>query len=271
MSSPLWLVDLLKWLYPSRRLLARLTHFPLFGSLVDTFLFRDDEVIYLPKDHTVQIQADLDQPGSILLPSQVVDHFIQQAQHHWIMDFCICREGEGCQDYPSELGCIFLGESITKIHPDLGRRVSQHEALDHARRCREAGLVHTIGRTRLDAWWLGAHPSERLLTICNCCPCCCLWGLAPDLTPDIGQKIIKMPGVQVTVNGDCSGCGRCLDDLCVMDALQKVNGMAHINGRCRGCGRCVDACPEGAIELTLQDPQALEHTIARISPLVDLC
>lgn len=270
MSSPLWFVDLLKWLYPSRHVLARMTHFPLIGQVVDHFLFRDDEIIYLPKDHTVQIRADLEPPSSTVLPSQVVDHFICQAQHHWIMDTCICREGEGCQKYPVDLGCIFLGESVTKINPALGRFVTQEEALVHAQRCREAGLVHTIGRNRLDAVWLGAHPSEKLLTICNCCPCCCLWGLATDLTPDIGDKITKMSGVHVAVNGNCSGCELCLDGVCNMNAVEMVNGQVQISGACRGCGRCVEVCPDGAIELTIQDPQILQRTIEQITPLVDL-
>jgi len=270
MARPLWFVNILKWLYPSRRIFAKMTRLPVIGQVVDYLFFRKDEIIYLPKDNTVAVHENLEDPTSMVLPSQVVDHFIQQATHHWIMDFCICREGEGCRDYPHDLGCIFLGESVTKINSELGRRVTKEEALQHARRCREAGLVHTIGRNRLDAVWLGAFPSRKLMTICNCCPCCCLWGLVPHLTPAIGDKITKMPGVQVLVNERCTGCGECLNGICAMEAVEWKDGKAVINGACRGCGRCVEVCPQDAIQLTIQGSQSLENTVTRISPLLDL-
>lgn len=270
MARPIWFVNLLKKLYPSRKFFARMTHIPAVGQIVDHFLFRDDEMYHLPKDNTVPINIDLDVPASTVLPSQIVDHFIQEAEHHWVMDACICREGEGCQEYPHQAGCIFLGDSVEKINPRLGRKVTREEALAHARKCREAGLVHSIGRNRLDAVWLGAYPSEQLMTICNCCPCCCLWGLAPHLTPDIGQKIKRMPGVQVSVNGNCSACGTCLEGVCVMDALHMEGETVQINQECRGCGRCVEICPHGAIELTIHNPHHIQETIDLLSPLVDL-
>lgn len=270
MARPTWFVNLLKWLYPSRRAFAKMTHLPVIGQVVDFFLFRDDTIIYLPQDHTIAIHAEIEEESSMVLPSQVVDYFIERASHHWIMDFCICREGNGCRDYPHDLGCIFLGESVTKINSDMGRRVTKEEALQHAQRCQEAGLVHTIGRSRLDAAWLGAFPSQKLMTICNCCPCCCLWGLAPHLAPTIGGKITKMPGVQVTITERCTGCGECLDGICAMEALEQKDGKIIINGACRGCGRCVEICPQEAIELTIHGTHSLQETIARISPLVDL-
>ncbi len=82
-------------------------------------------------------------PESMIIPSQVVEHFINKANYHWIMDFCICREGDKCQDYPRDLGCLFLGKPVLQINSKLGRLVTKEEALEHARLCREAGLVHS--------------------------------------------------------------------------------------------------------------------------------
>jgi len=270
MSRPIWFVNFLKRVYPARRSVARLTKLPLFGDLVDHFLFRGDEMFVLPKDQTIQIDAPLDPPESTIIPSQLVEHYINQASHHWIMDFCICREGEDCQNYPHDLGCIFLGKPVLQINSKLGRLVSRDEALAHARRCREAGLVHSIGRNRLDSVWLGARPSEGLMTICSCCPCCCLWGLVTDLTPKISNKITRLPGVEVTVNADCTGCGLCMDGVCFADAIHLTEGLAEISPECRGCGRCVEICPEEAIKLTINGKANIEETFQRLDKLVDL-
>lgn len=270
MSRPIWFVNFLKRIYPSRRPMARLTNLPLIGNLVDHLLFRGDEMFVIPKDHTIQINAPLDTPESTIIPSQLVERYIEQANHHWIMDFCICREGDGCQDYPRELGCLFLGKPVTQINSKLGRLVDKEEALEHVRRCREAGLVHSIGRNRLDSVWLGAKPSEELLTICNCCPCCCLWGLVTDLTPKIGNKITSMPGVEVAIGEECTGCELCADGICFADAIQVHNGRAEISLECRGCGRCVEICPEEAILLTINGESNFETIQKRLDQLVDL-
>ena len=67
-----------------------------------------------------------------------------------------------------------MGEAAHGINPQLGRKVSKEEALEHLKKCREAGLVHVIGRNELDALWLGVRPGYKLLTVCNCCHCCCI-------------------------------------------------------------------------------------------------
>ena len=151
----------------------------------------------------------------------------------------------------------------------MGRQVTKEQALDHARQCREAGLVHTIGRNRLDSIWLGTSPVEDLMTICNCCPCCCLWGIIPDLTPKISQKITSMPGVLVEVTEKCQGCGTCNDGICFAEAIQLINGRAEISEQCRGCGRCLEVCPEEAILLTIGGEKDIQHAIERLNELVD--
>ncbi len=269
MSRPVWFVNLLKTIYPGRRFFAKLTNLPLVGDLVDYLVFRGDDMVILPIDRTIQINAPLNAPESTIIPSQIVEHFINQADYHWVMDFCICREGDNCQDYPQKLGCLFLGEPVLQINSKLGRLVSREEALEHARQCREAGLVHTIGRNRLDSIWLGTSPVEGLMTICNCCPCCCLWGLVTDLTPKISQKITAMPGVLVEVSEDCQGCGTCADGICFAEAILVTNGRAEISLECRGCGRCVEVCPENAVTLTIEGEKNIQEAIARLNLLVE--
>jgi ferredoxin len=263
-------VKLLKKVYPARYLAALITNLPVVESVADFGFFMGDDVVYLPKDNTIQINKSIPQPEEIVLPSQVVEHFIEKANYHWIMDFCLCRDGAHCNDYPRDFGCLFLGEAVTGINPQLGRMVSKQEALDHVKRCREAGLVHMVGRNKLDRVWLGVRPGHKLLTICNCCPCCCLYGTLPYMSPRIGKKIQKLSGVQISVNELCIGCGTCCEGICFVDAIQIIDGRASISDDCRACGRCVEACPEGAIELTIESNLVFNETIERLSSLVDL-
>jgi ferredoxin len=278
MARPVWFVNLIKRAFPGRFRVARLTRVPVIGRAIDRGLFEGDDIIYLPRDdvfesavrHVIQVDQPIEVAGDVVLPSQVVTHFIERANYHWIMDFCICRDSEGCKDYPSDLGCLFLGEAVLGINPQLGRRVTKAEALAHAQSCRDAGLIHLIGRNKLDSVWLGVRPGHKLLTICNCCPCCCLWRIIPQLAPSIGGKVAKMPGVSVTVTERCEGCGVCTQDVCFVDAITLDGQRAVISDACRGCGRCVRVCSQQAIELSIHDDRFIERAIVRLSPLVNV-
>ena len=270
MAAPLWLVDLIKKTLPQRYTLAKLTQHPVLGRLIDRLLFEGDDLIVLPRDSVIAVDTPIEDQGSMVLPSQVVTHYIEKANYHWIMDGCICREAGVCKDYPTDLGCLFLGETAMGINPALGRSVTREDALEHVERCREAGLVHLIGRNRLDTVWLNVRPGERLLTICNCCPCCCLWSILPHLDARIGDRITKMPGVSVRVTDGCVGCGTCAEGVCFTDAIRMEGGRASIGHLCRGCGRCVDVCPNEAIELTVDSDRSVEDSIERLASLVDV-
>lgn len=273
MGRPLWVVDLLKKIYSKRFLVAKATRIPAIGRLLDHWLFNGDGLIFLPQDQTartIPVNQSIDHPGEMVLPSRVVEHFVEQASVHWIMNFCLCRAAEGCEDYPIDLGCLFLGEAALGINPELGRRVTKREALEHVQRCQEAGLVHFVGRNKLDTVWLGIGPGHKLLTVCSCCPCCCLWGVLPHVTPQISNKIQRMPGVAVSVSDKCVGCGTCIEDVCFMDAIHLEEGQAVIDDTCKGCGRCVDICPQGAIKLSIGGQRFLEDAIAHIDSLVEL-
>lgn len=270
MSRPLWFVELIKKTFPNRFLVARATRVPLLGDLLDRWLFGGDDLIYLPTDRVIQVNHTLDLLDELVLPSQVVEHFIEQAGTHWIMNACICREASGCKDYAIDLGCLFLGQAATGINPQLGRLVTKAEALEHVRRCREAGLVHLIGRNKLDTLWLGVGPGHKLLTICNCCPCCCLWRVLPHVAPQISAKITRMPGVTVQVTERCIGCETCTQDVCFVDAISIVDDQAVIGAACQGCGRCIPVCPQQAIELSIEHERFVEASVARIAPLIDL-
>ena len=270
MARPLWFVKLLKKAFPNIKFIAKLTKIPILRKLFDFLLFKGDDIIYLPLDKVIAINKEIKEQSDIVLPSQVLEHFIYKSKYHWIMNFCICRESMQCEDYPRDLGCLFLGEAVLGINPQLGRLVTKEEALEHIKRCREAGLVHMIGRNLLDKQWLGVNPGYKLLSICNCDPCCCLWRVSPLLAPMIGSKIRKMPGVEVIVTDACIGCGTCLKNICFVNAIHMKNNSAEISAECRGCGRCVDVCPQNAIKLTIKNKNFVLKSIKQIEKVINV-
>lgn len=270
MSRPIWFVKMLKLFFPRRASDARITRLPFVGKMVERRFFEGDDLICLPKDHVIQVGETVDGQEEVVLPSQVVDHFIDQANYLWIMDFCICRASMKCRDYPVELGCLFMGEAVMGINPTFGRRVTREEAKAHVRRCRDAGLVHMVGKNKLDTWWLGVGPGEKLFTVCSCCPCCCITRGLPYADRRLGDKLSRMPGVTVSVNDRCSGCGECVRGICFMNAISVRDGRAIISEDCRACGRCADICPQDAIEISLSGVRSVDDTIARISGMVDV-
>ncbi len=271
MNGPYWIKTLINKTFFSRFFLARLTRIPPLGRLVERLLFENDDIIYLPSDRVVRLDRPVEEGESLAVPSQMVEHFIRQAGTHWIMDFCICRDSARCRHYPIDHGCIFLGAAAADINPRFGRKVTAEEALAHARRCREAGLIHLIGRNKLDTVWLNVGPPDKLMTICNCCPCCCLWKMLPVITPTVGAKVSRMPGLHLTVTDGCAGCGTCIDNICFVEAIHLTDGRAVIEQTaCRGCGRCATVCPQDAIELVIEDETYISRAIKRMSKRVDV-
>ncbi|TXT58901.1 MAG: Electron transport complex subunit RsxB [Promethearchaeota archaeon] len=270
MARPLWFVKLLKKTFPSIKLLAKLSNLPILRNIFDLLLLKGDDIIYLPKDTVIKINQSVDQPDNYILPKRVLEYFIEKANYRWIMNFCICRSSMKCEDYPIELGCLFLGKSVLEINPALGRLVSKQEALDHIKNCSKAGLVHLIGRNLLDKQWLGIKEGKKLLTICNCCPCCCLWRIVPILHPSLSKKVKKIPGVKVVITEKCIGCGTCMKDICFVNAIQMRENKAYITDQCRACGRCMEICPQNAIELIIENDDYVNRAIEKIETLVNV-
>lgn len=263
--------------FNSRYRLARWTRkSKFFNRIVTKWFFDEDEMVVLPKDSVaktrkVEMNLDIEEAGErTVLPSDVVKSVIRRLQDKiFIMDFCLCRKSNKCEDYPIDRGCIFLGNGTDRIPPEMGHHATIEETEAYLDECASKGLVHIVGRNKLDRIWLSTGSKNRLVTICNCCPCCCLWNVTRDISDEIGSSFKRMDGVDVVTDSDrCLGCGLCRD-ICFTRAITIEDGKSSINQKlCRGCGRCADICPAEAITLTY-DETKVESESARIAALFE--
>ena len=122
MARPMWLIKLNKMNFKNRFAIAGWTKkAPFFRRFVDWFMFEDDVFIYLPKDR-IMINQPISRPSDMVLPSEVVKHFIHEGSNLLIMNKCICRDSSSCHDYPVDIGCLFIGTPTLKISPKRSLR-----------------------------------------------------------------------------------------------------------------------------------------------------
>ncbi len=219
---------------------------------------------------TIPINKDIEGAEGIALPEEVLDRLIDISNYRVILDGCACRKIYGCETYPQDIGCIFMGESAKKIPKDYCHEASVDEAKAHVRKSFAAGLVPIVGEARADHDLLRIPVEGTLLTTCFCCECCCLsraFRRGPVKTVDGIMHPVK--GLSIEVTEACVGCGTC-EKSCFMDAIQVRAGRAVIDDYCRICGRCAAACPHDAIKLTLDNPHAVDDVVNRVLAKVDL-
>lgn len=263
-------IKIIRKTFKSRFKLARLTCKSLiFRKIVKNLFFEGDDIQVIPRNASVEINETINIPEQKTAPVQVIKEIISRSRYIFRMDFCICRVSSDCKGYPSDLGCLFLGRGAARISERVGRLVSVREAVEHIERCQEAGLVHIIGRNRIDSVWLNTGPHDELLSICNCCECCCLWKMAPMLSTDIASSITPMEGVSIVIEPEgCIRCGVCTDT-CFTGAIDLSEGLRHNPHICLVCGRCAEKCPRGNIKV-LMSSDAISDAIKRVEPLVDV-
>jgi ferredoxin len=217
----------------------------------------------------VPVCENLELPPGTAAPLAVLEHFIEKACHHVILPQCICRDVNRCRDYTHSIGCIFMGEAARDIDPRVGRHVSKDEALAHLRRGFDAGLTPMLGKLKLDAMALGISPVTRMMSICQCCPCCCMFAFGRFAGREARDFFVRFPGVRVEVGGDCDGCGECVVN-CLWGQISLRGGRADIGEECKACGRCASLCPRGAVKVIVDDPRFIEQAIDLVSTWTDV-
>jgi len=244
------------------------TQWPVLGKYSRWILNKEHyDVTFIP------INKELEDEGSTVIPKQVVSEIISKSCHRVILKVCLCRVGCGCNHYPIELGCIFMGEAAKEIDPSVGKHVSVEEALEHMDKCIESGLIPQVGRVDPDPFMLGIDMKHwgKFLTLCFCCTCCCIamrsWKV---WSPRVRERMHSLEGLSIKVTEDCNGCGKCTES-CFTSSIVVKDERAEIDSNCKGCGICAEVCPGDAIEISVSDGnKLLNGAMKRIDSYVDI-
>ncbi len=269
---PPWWLDFLKHCWPLSAVAVRAASLPVVGkvvtALVQPWFGREHfNISYIP------IHQNIDPGDSVVLSESIIAELIGRSAHRVIIKRCTCRDAGDCSDYPVEDGCLMLGEDTRAISADIARHVSKEEALAHLHRQVEMGLIPMTGRVRMDHLFYGASDRRKMLTICFCCPCCCVvLNNARHIPAEMRSSIVRLQGVAVAVDESACGlCGTCVQ-ACFMKAISIREGRVfHDDALCIGCGRCVTVCPQKATHLTIEDSEAAAaEFLGRLSVRADV-
>ncbi|WP_299525283.1 ferredoxin [uncultured Methanobrevibacter sp.] len=263
-------IFIVNYIFNWRFWIAKLTkQSKIIRKIIDKALFEDDDTTFIP--NTININKKIKSEKSEFLPTDVLKEIIKRIDDIVIMDNCLCRTSNNCKNYPQDIGCIFLGPTTKKIPRNICHEASKQEALNHVDKADAAGLTHIIGKNKIDSIWMNVRPRDGLLTICNCCPCCCLWKVIPKLDDKISDKIHKLDGVEIAIdNSKCINCMKCLNGVCMADAINFENDKIQINqDTCRCCGLCVNTCNQNAITINY-DSSSINSIVDELYNLVEL-
>lgn len=263
-------IFVLKYIFNWRFWIAELTKkSKAANKIIDKTLFEDDEIIVIP--NTININKKIESEGSEFLPTAVIKEVIKRSDDIVIMNSCLCRSSNDCKDYPHDIGCIFLGPTSQKIPSHIGKKATVEEALAQVDKADAAGLSHIIGRNKIDTVWMNIRPGKGLLTICHCCPCCCLWKVYPNLNHGISDKLERLDGISVKLHEEkCKKCLKCLDEVCMFQAIGLKDDKITINHDiCRGCGLCVNSCKFDAITIDYTD-ETIDNVVNRMYNLIEI-
>lgn len=240
-----------------------------FKKIIEKMLFEKDEIVVIP--NTININKKIEAEKSEFLPTEVIKEVVKRSEDIVIMNTCLCRTSSDCKDYPQDIGCIFIGPTSRKIPRTICHEATAEEAFEQIDKADAAGLCHIIGRNKIDTVWMNVRPGEGLLTICHCCPCCCLWRVYPNLHNDITDKLERLEGVSVDYDLDkCKKCMKCLRNVCMYNAISKKDdGIFIDNEICKGCGLCVNSCRFDALTIKYDD-KTIDNVVNRMDNLIEI-
>ncbi|MCX8123184.1 MAG: 4Fe-4S binding protein [Spirochaetes bacterium] len=253
--------------WPLMILGKRLSWYPIVKHIINPFFkYPHNEVTAIP------INVAIAPAKSVTLPVQVLSEVVAKVNHIFILDECICRGLLHCDNHPPTIGCMALGEAALKIHPSHGHRATASEAIAHIHKAAEAGLVANVAHVWIDPVAFWSVPFRKLMFICFCDDCCCLYRThMKKRGKNLNQAYKKLPGVHVSVNHTlCNGCGECAAQ-CFVAAIQMLDAIPVIGEDCKGCGRCAQICPKQAMDIHFEDKDILvANLVERINKVADI-
>jgi ferredoxin len=203
----------------------------------------------LPKMRVIPIGESIEAEQRVATYEEL-RHLIGQAGDHLSIQECMCKrvndlQGKNCQTTDRREVCMSLGDlADLYVEEGWGRRISQDEALEIARRNEEEGLVLMSGNEQEPAF------------VCACCGDCCGALMMANVYPRPTDALASNYYVKVDPEL-CTGSGTCVD-ICPTAAVRVEDSVAAIDlVRCIGCGLCVSACPTNAMHLMKKDEQTV--------------
>ncbi|MBF7084301.1 4Fe-4S dicluster domain-containing protein [Desulfallas sp. Bu1-1] len=193
-----------------------------------------------------------------ILPFEVASKMMERTKAIALAN-CACRISAGNCDKPLDVCLAFDGAASFLAEREMARLISLQEAVEVLKRAEEAGLVHT-----------GNNAADKLLFLCNCCPCCCHF--LRLITEHNYTNAVAKSSYQARLDGSlCTGCGICAEERCPVKALNIEGDHAVFHPeKCIGCGLCVSTCPTGALRLEKRanhqpPPATTGELVARIT------
>lgn len=208
-----------------------------------------------------------------IIPYKIFKHFIDKASNIVMLPVCPCRTFNDCQNHDKSIGCVWMGDDTKKILIPQDSRlmvVTKKEALERVKLAIDDGLIPLLGRASDEPEGQGVQDTGHWLSMCFCCPCCCINGRIVRFASKGHNIFGRMEGITVTVDKDiCVGCGSCLE-VCVFKGMEMIDGIAQVNQeQCLGCGKCESTCPNEAISISIDDPSRVDEIINKIESHVE--
>jgi len=252
-----------------------LMNLPFIGAFLQKIAIQEgnDANWFIPLGETLLVGENIPTGKQHILPGEIVEILLREADGIFAMAACPCRTAFKCQEHPWDLGCLHLGPATKAIPTDVGCQLSLDEGLAHLEKALAGGLIPTILHIPSEAEIFRVDKT-RLLSICFCCECCCdvrlMLRTGPDRYWDLYNQ--KLPGLSILVGDGCTLCGECITACYGGERVITLGARkAEIHERCLGCGRCILACPNRAITIQF-DPgvDVIESLLERIRTRVEI-
>jgi len=209
---------------------------------------------------TVVLPLDVDitdKGEKVVVPLELIKESLKKVSYIAGMNGCLCREANDCEDYPHDVGCLFLGEAAKAVvKHGLGRHITYEEACARVDEAASYGLMGQAVWIEVEQmlWGVRNDLMDHFLEICFCCPCCCIaMRLARNATDGERHRFHPSGWTAVPDRTKCIGCGACAagHNGCPVEAISfGEDGKVMINQeKCVGCGICKARCGEGVIQI----------------------
>ena len=207
---------------------------------------------------TIPLNVDISDKGQkVTVPTELLKEALKKTTFIAGMNQCLCRQSNDCKDFPTDLGCLFIGESSRSVVKyGLAREFTYEEAVERIEKAASLGLHSQTVWIEFEQpiWGIPNSEMDQFLEICFCCPCCCAgMRLAREGGEPVHVRFHPSGWTAVPDRTKCVGCGLCMkdEDGCPMGAISMGEDKKVVidQDKCLGCGICAKKCKLDAIKI----------------------